>query len=141
MVVAYINKQGGTHSVEMCALLCKIMTWCHRYHHNIKSQTHPRMSECDGRPPVQVEPSAVNRMVTASTGVQTEMPKVFPFSCRPVCHSSEPQTPSIHVPYPRPKGLGHRWPKHKLGGSHCLCLPSNGSPSQGDPKKLDNAVV
>ena len=28
-VVAYINKQGGTHSVEMCALLWKIMTWCH----------------------------------------------------------------------------------------------------------------
>ena len=24
--------------------------------------------------------------------------------------------------------------KHKLVGSHCLCLPSNGSPSQGDPK-------
>ena len=28
-VVAYINKQGGTHSAEMCALLWKIMTWCH----------------------------------------------------------------------------------------------------------------
>ena len=26
-VVAYINKQGGTHSAEMCALLWKIMTW------------------------------------------------------------------------------------------------------------------
>ena len=25
-VVAYINKQGGTHSVEMCALLWKVMT-------------------------------------------------------------------------------------------------------------------
>ena len=30
-VVAYINKQGGTHSAEMCALLWKIMTWCHHY--------------------------------------------------------------------------------------------------------------
>ena len=30
-VVAYINKQGGTHSLEMCALLWKIMTWCHFY--------------------------------------------------------------------------------------------------------------
>ena len=25
--------------------------------------------------------------------------------------------------------------EHKLVGSHCLCLPSHGSPSQGDPKK------
>ena len=29
-VVAYINKQGGTHSVEICALLWRIMSWCHR---------------------------------------------------------------------------------------------------------------
>ena len=32
------------------------------------------------------------------------------------------------------EGLGYRCSKHKLDGSHCLCLPSNGSPSQGDPK-------
>ena len=34
--------------------------------HNIKSQTHSRVSECDGRPPIQVQPSAVDGMVTAS---------------------------------------------------------------------------
>ena len=73
-------------------------------------------------------------MVTASTSVQTDLPQVVHSSCRPVCHSSEPQTSSIRVSYPRPKGLGHRCPEHKLDGSHCLCLPSNGSPSQGDPK-------
>ena len=38
---------------------------------NLKSQTHSRVSECDGRPSVQVEPSPINRMVTASAGVQT----------------------------------------------------------------------
>ena len=47
-VVAYINKQGGTHSAEMCALLWRIMTWCHHCHINIESQTHSRVSECDG---------------------------------------------------------------------------------------------
>ena len=40
-VVAYINKQGGTHSVEMCALLCKIMTWCHHYHIALKARHIP----------------------------------------------------------------------------------------------------
>jgi ribonuclease HI len=29
-VVAYINKQGGTHSWELCALLWRILTWCHQ---------------------------------------------------------------------------------------------------------------
>ena len=104
--------------------------------HNIKSQTHSRVSECDGHPSIQVEPSTVNRMVTASAGVQTDLPKVVHSSCRSICHSSEPQTSSVHVSSPRPKCLGHRCSEHKLDGPHCLCLPSNGSPSQGDPKNL-----
>ena len=103
--------------------------------HNIESQTHSRVPECDGRPSVQVKPSAVNRMVTASAGVQTDLPKVVHTSCRLICHSSEPQTSTVRISCPRPKGLGHRCSEHKLDESHCLCLPSNGSPSQGDPKK------
>ena len=38
IMVAYINKQGGTHSVEMCTLLWKIMTWCHHYHITLKAR-------------------------------------------------------------------------------------------------------
>ena len=49
---------------------------------NIKSQTHSRVSECDGRPSVQVEASSVNRMVTASAGVQTDLSQVVHSSCR-----------------------------------------------------------
>ena len=101
---------------------------------NIKSQTHSRVSECDGRPTIQVKPSTINRMVTASTGVQTDLSQVVHPSCRSICHSSEPQTATVLVSGPRPKCLGHRCSKHKLVGYHSLCLPSNGSPSQADPK-------
>ena len=73
-------------------------------------------------------------MVTASAGVQTDLPKVVHTSCSPICHSSEPQTSTVRISCPRPKGLGHRCCEHKLDRSHCLCLPSDGSPSQGDPK-------
>ena len=102
--------------------------------HNIESQTHSRVPECDGRPPDQVKPSAVNRMVTASADVQTDLPNVVHPSCRFICHSSEPQTSTVRISCPRPKGLGHRCSEHKLDESHCLCLSSYGSPSQGDPK-------
>ena len=102
--------------------------------HNIKSLTHSRVSECDGQPPVQVERSGVNRLVTVSAGVQTDLPKVVHSSCRSICHSSEPQTSTVRVSSPRPKGLGHRCSELKLDGSHCLCLPSDSSPLQGDPK-------
>ena len=102
--------------------------------HNIKSQTHSRVSECDGRPSVQVEPSSVNRMVSASAGVQTDLSKVVHTSCRSIYHSCEPQTSTVRVSSPRPKCLEHRCSEYKLDGSHCLYLPSDGSPSQGDPK-------
>ena len=55
-------------------------------------------------------------------------------SCRSICHSPEPQTFTVRISCPRPKGLGHRCSEHKLDGSHCLCLPTDSSPSQGDPK-------
>ena len=101
---------------------------------NIKSQTHSRVSECDGRPTVQVKPSPVNRIVTASTGVQTGLSEVVHPSCRSICHSVDSQTATVRVSSPRTKCLGHRCSKHKLVGSHCLFLPSHSSPSQVDPK-------
>ena len=101
---------------------------------NIKSQTHSRVSECDGRPSAQVEPSPVNRMVTASAGVQADLSRVVHSSCRSFCHSLQPQSSTIRVSSPRPKCLGHRCSEHKLIGSHCLFLPSQGSPSQGNPR-------
>ena len=100
--------------------------------HNIESQAHSRVPKCDGRPTVQVQPSAVNRMVSAPT--KTDLPEVVHTSCRLICHSPEPQTPTVRVSYPRSKGLGHRCSKHKLDQPHSLCVPSYGSPSQGDPK-------
>ena len=84
---------------------------------NLISQTHSRLSECD-----------------ASTGVQTDLSQVVHSSCRSICHSSKPQSSTVRISSPRPKCLGHKCSEHKLVGSHCLCLPSHGSPSQGDPK-------
>ena len=74
---------------------------------NIKSQTHSRVSECDGRPSVHVAPSPVNRMVTSSAGVQTDLSQVVHSSCRSFCHSPEPQSSTIRVSSLRPKCLGH----------------------------------
>ena len=70
---------------------------------NTKSQTHSRVSECDGRPTVQVKPSSVNRMVTASAGVKTDLSQVV----HSICHSPEPQSSTVRVSSPRPKCLGH----------------------------------
>ena len=80
------NSLSRDVSRDVCSLVVPSLS------HNIKGQTHSRVSECDGQPSVQVEPSAVNRMVTASAGVQTDLSKAVHSSCRSICHSSEPQT-------------------------------------------------
>ena len=131
-VVAYINKQGETHSAEMCALLWRIMTWCHHSHITLKARHIPGCLNVMAN--LLSRSNQVQSMVTTSTGVQTDLPKVVHSPHGPICHSSEPQASTVRVSYPRPEGLGHRGTKHRLDGSHCLCLPSNGSPSQGDPK-------
>ena len=122
-VVAYINKQGGTHSAEMCALLWKIMTWCHHYKITLKARHIPGclnvMADLLSRSSKSSQQNGhcIRRSVTSG-----------------ICHSSEPQTPTVRVSSPRPECLGHRCSKHKLVRSHSLCLPSNSSPLQGDPK-------
>ena len=133
-VVAYINKQGGTHSAEMCALLWKIMTWCHHYHITLKARHIPGC--------LNVMADLLSRSNQVQSTEWSLHPQVFKQICqkwftphgRFICHSPEPQTSTVRISCPRPKGLGHRCSEHKLDGSHCLCLPSNGSPLQGDPK-------
>ena len=133
-VVAYINKQGGNSLSRDVRSPVENHDLVPSLPYNIESQAHSRVSECDGRPPIQVQPSAVNRMVSAPSGLQANLPKVVHPSCRLIRHSPESQTPSICVSYPRPKGLEHRCSEHKLDQPHGLRLPSYGSPSQGDPK-------
>ena len=109
-VVAYINKQGGTHSAEICALLWKIMTWCHHYHITLKARHIPGylnvMADLLSRSN-QVQSTECS----ASAGVQTDLPEVVHSSCRLIRLSSEPQTSTVRVSCPRPKGLGHRCSK------------------------------
>ena len=132
-VVAYINTRRNLLGGDVCSPM-ENHDLVSSLQNNIKSQTHSRVSECDGQPTVHVKPSPVNRMITASAGVQTDLSEVVHPPCRSICHSAEPQTATVRVSSPRPECLGYRCSKHKLIGSYCLCLPSDGSPSQGDPK-------
>ena len=114
-------KQTRTHSAEMCALLWNIMTWCHHYHITLKARHIP---------------GCLNVMADILSRSNQEHSIEWPL----ICHSSEPQPSTVHISCPRPKCLGHRCSEDKLDGSHCLRLPSDGSPSQGDPKS-GNAIA
>ena len=111
----------------MCALLWNIMTWCHHYQITLRARHIPGCLNVM----FDLLSSPVNRMVNASAGVQTDISSGS-LLYRSICHSSEPQSSTIHISSPTPTCLGHSCSKHKLVGSHYLCLPSHGSPSQGN---------
>ena len=114
----------------MCALLWKIMTWCHHYHITLKCRHIP------GCLNVMADLLSRSNQVQSTEWSlhQTDLSKVVHSSCRSICHSPEPQSSTVRISCPRPKGLGHRCSELKLNGSHCLVLPSNGSALQGVPK-------
>ena len=40
-VVAHINKQGGTHSAELCALMWILLTWCQKHQVTLRARPIP----------------------------------------------------------------------------------------------------
>ena len=124
-VVAYINKQGGTHSAEMCAHLWKIMTWCHLYQITLKARHIPGclnvMADLLSRScQVQSIEWSLHRKVFHEICQKWFTPHVDLFATH-LNHKLP-----LYVSSPRSKCVGHRCSEHKLDGSHCLCLPSDG---------------
>ena len=73
-VVAYINKQGGTHSAEMCALLWNIMTWCHHYQITLKARHIP---ECL---------NVMGDLLSRSNQIQSTEWSLHPQVFKQICH-------------------------------------------------------
>ena len=108
------------------------MTWCHRYQITLKARHIPGCL------------NVMADLLSRSNQVQSTEWSLHPQVFKQIClkwftpHVDLFATRLNHkVPLytsPVPKCLGHRCSEHKLVGSHCLCLPSHSSPSQGDPK-------
>ena len=122
-VVAYINKQGGTHSTEMCALLWKIMTWCHHYHITLKARHIPGC--------LNVMADLLSRSNQVQTTEWSRHPQIFKQICQRwvtphvdvfATHLNH-KLPLYVSPIPDPKA----W---DIDALNINCT----APSQGDPK-------
>ena len=92
-VVSYINKEGGTHSFEMCALMWRILAWSNDPY---QSQTYSRESQCN-RFPVQEGQGHSDRVVFASSGLSRNLPSLAQANGGSVCHQLECQTSNLRV--------------------------------------------
>ena len=86
IVVAYINKRGGTHSADICSAV-ENHDMVPSLQNNPTGQAHSSVPECDGQHTAQVESEPMNRMVFKQICQKWFTPHadLFVSSPRPTC--------------------------------------------------------
>ena len=92
-VVSYINKEGGMRSGSLCALLWRLLSWCHR--RNSAGQTHSGSLECHSRQAIPAQSGDTDRVVPVSTGVQSLVLQLGPTADRSFCHPIQSQASQV----------------------------------------------
>ena len=133
-VVTYINKQGDTKSAELCALMWRILTWCHLNKVTFKSKTCTSLTPCDRGRPLKEEPDQINRVVSFSTDFQTNFQTLGEAPCGLVCNQPEQKTSYICLSNSGSSGMGSRCSQHSMGKHGCLHIPSHRSAAKGCTK-------
>ena len=88
--------------------------------------TYPRPPKRGSGQAIQARPDHPNRVVSPSRGLPGYMQPVTPASNRLICHEVQQQVASICVTSTGLPGHSSRCTQSAMGGSGCLCLPTNG---------------
>ena len=125
-VVSYINKEGGMRSGSLCALLWRLLSWCHPRGIVLRARHIP------GRLNVIADKlSRHNQVVPFSAGVQSLF-ELGPTTGRPVCNPVQSQTSQVCVTGTGSDSLGGRRPESVMGESGCLRVSSSLSAQPSD---------
>ena len=138
-MISYINKQGGTHSPNLCVEVWKILNWCLEQDIVIRA-SHSRQIQHSCRPPIQIRQAYQDRMGSGSISSEFSIPDAqFP-KCGPVCDTIQSQTPIICLSCTRQQSTSDRCPVHGLESSSCICFSSFYSDSCCSGKNLTTSV-
>ena len=127
-VVTKINKEGGTHSFEMCALMWRILAWSNAREIHIRARHIPGNLNVIADSLSRRDRGHSDRVVSASSDFSRNLPSLAQANGGSVCHQLECQTSNLRISCPR-QGLADRCVEHLLGGSGCLCFLSSGHPA------------
>ena len=111
-VVSYINKEGGMKSGSLCALLWRILSWCHHREIILRARHIP------GHLNVIADKLSRHRHVGDSTD-------------RPVRHQIQQQIGQVCVSGSGPGSMGCRCPESPMGDSGRVSLSTGLSPGEG----------
>ena len=122
-VVSYLNKQGGTHSWDMCLLVWCILAYCNPRNILIRAR---HIQGCLNviADSLQERQNNSDRMVSSSSNIQSNLQSLAHTNGGHVCHQIESQATNLCLTSPRCKCYEHRCIELLLGGSGRLCLLS-----------------
>ena len=124
-VVSYINKEGGMRSGSSMCPSVEDLNLVYQEPSNSQSPSHPWLAECDSRQAIQTGTDHSDRVVPPSRSFPSHMQQVAPAPNRFVCHEVQQQAASIYVTSTGSPGLSSGCTHSTMGGSGCICLPTN----------------
>ena len=123
-VVSYINKEGSIRSGSLCALLWRLLSWCHLRGIVLRARHIPGRLNVS-RQALQTQSSDTDRVVPISAGVQSLVLKMGPATCGPICNPVQSQTSQVCVTGSGSDSLGSGRPQSVKGESGRVCPPSS----------------
>ena len=139
-VVAYLNRQGGTHSPDLCMEVWKTLIWCHQNQINLLIKQHSGEIQCTGRSIKQNNQTDLNRMGSQSIGCEHSFSNDPISQFRSVCNSSKSQTSTVCISDPGPKGTFNRRSHNELESHTRLCVSTFPSHSLSDKQNKNSSV-
>ena len=125
-VVSYINKQGGTHSPDLCMAVLEILCWCLEHDIVLRICYIPGkfniLADCLSR-----LDSSQYRMVFGSIGGEFHFSNAQFSQCGFVCDSIQLHTPIVYIPSSGQSSLSDRRIINELELSTCICISTNNS--------------
>ena len=121
-----LHKQRGRH--EVGPLVCPVVEnpdLVFPETSDSKSTTHTRTPKCDSGQAIQAGADHPSRVVPPSRGFSKHMRDMTPTSNRSVCHEVQPQITSVCVSSSGPSGCSSGCTHTAMGGSGCICLPTD----------------
>ena len=133
-VVAYLNKEGGTHSIEMCALIWRILAFTNSRRIQIRARHVPGSLNVIADCPITKGQGHTDGVVTSPTDIQPNLQSLAHTNGRSFCNSSKLQTSNLCISCPRQEGLENRCIEYLLGRPRRLCLLSSSHPATSNSK-------